>query len=286
MPNSKISRRTTETQASRKWLPPRGVLGELVAAAAVAAAALRARRSELERKAGSAPRPRSFVGRLKGETVGIIAEVKRASPSRGSINPGLDVAAQCRAYESGGAAAISILTESSRFAGSIADLTAAAEACSVPLLRKDFIVDELQVLEARAAGASAVLLIARALEPSRLMELFQAALEAKLYALVEVRDEDELDRALSIGATLIGVNNRDLETLKVDEAALRLIPSIPRNCVAVAESGYQTATEITRVAEAGADAVLVGSELSRITNPAESVRKLSAVKRAPHARPN
>ena len=262
------------------------MLAELLAAAGARVHALRDSGGWLKLRAAAAPRPLGFAKSLGGDHIAVIAELKRASPSKGPINPLVDVADQCSEYESGGAAAISVVTEPSRFSGSLADLVSARGACSLPLLRKDFIIDELQLLEARAAGASAVLLIARALEPHRLRELYAAALESKLCALVEIRSEAELERALSLGARLIGVNNRDLETLQMDDAAARLIPLIPKGCIAIAESGYRSVEEISRAAAAGADAVLIGSELSAAANPSEAVRALTRVPRSSGARPN
>jgi indole-3-glycerol phosphate synthase len=286
LPNSKISRRATETQARKKWSPPGGVLGELLLTTAARVRALRESGGWLRLRAAAAPKPRRFAEALAGDQLAIVAELKRASPSKGAINPLVDVADQCSEYESGGAVAISVLTEPSRFSGSLADLVSARGACSLPLLMKDFMIDELQLLEARAAGASAVLLIARALEPARLRELYAAAVEAELCALVEIRSEAELDRALSMGARVIGVNNRDLESLEMDDAAARLIPRIPRSCIAVAESGYRNVGEISRAAAAGADAVLIGSELSAAAKPSEAVRALTRVPRSSGARPN
>ena len=273
-------------QGSNKWAPPRGVLGELVASAVSRAWLLAGKRAEIEAAADSAPRCPSLSEALQGGQVAVIAEVKRASPSKGVINAGLSVREQCAAYTNGGAAAISILTEPSRFSGEISDLREARSATALPLLRKDFIVDELQILEARGAGASAVLLIARALDPVRLGDLFEYALASHISPLVEVRDEAELDRALFLGANIIGVNNRDLETLEIDDAAGSLIPKIPQSCIAVAESGYRTEADVARAAAFGADAVLVGSELSAAQNPAALLSQLASVKRSRNARPN
>ena len=263
-----------------------GILGELVASTQARVGLLRANRAEIESAAASAPRAPSFVDALQGSTVAVIAEVKRTSPSRGEINSGLDVASQCRAYDEGGASAISVLTEPTRFGGDIADLVEARRVTLRPLLRKDFIIDEIQIMEARAAGASAVLLIARAVDPGKLRELFRATVENRLYALVEVRDGDELEAALAIGATVIGVNNRNLETLEIDDAAAELLPRVPRKCIAVAESGYRTAGDVARGAAAGADAVLIGSELSASMRPALLLAELVAIKRSRNARPN
>jgi len=267
-------------------VPPVGVLGELVAAAVARSGALKSQSAELETSAGAQQPSRSFLGALQGPGVAVIAELKRASPSKGAINAGLDVAAHARAYQRGGAAAISVLTEPTRFGGSIADLEEVRGVTSCPLLRKDFIVDELQILEARAAGASAVLLIVRALDPSRLAQLFRSAAAYGLDALVEVRDASELEAALSVGATIIGVNNRNLETLEVDDSAAGLLPLIPRRCTAVAESGYRNAADVSRAAAAGADAVLVGSELSSSPFPEKLIAQFAAIPRSRDARPN
>jgi indole-3-glycerol phosphate synthase len=215
---------------------------------------------------------------LRRPDVAVIAELKRASPSKGSINAGLQAGDQASAYATGGAAALSILTEPERFGGSLDDLVEARERVSIPLLRKDFIVDELQLVEARIAGAAAALLIVRGLDPERLRALHQAGTELGLTPLVEVRDEWELEQAVAVGAMIIGVNNRDLETLVIDpERAARLIPRIPAGIVAVAESGITSRVQIEAVV--GADAVLVGSSISAAADPVAAVRALTGVKR-------
>lgn len=230
-----------------------------------------------------APAPK-FGTALRRTNVGVIAEVKRSSPSKGSINPGLAVQDQVIAYERGGAAAISILTEPTRFSGSNADLTAARSTCSLPLLKKDFHVDPLQIVEAKGLGASAALVIVRAVAPTRLRELVDTSRSVGIELLVEVRDENELQLALALGAEVIGVNNRDLETLEIDSTtATRLLPLIPEAVIAVAESGMKTADDVRAVAAVGADAVLVGSELSASANPEAAVRSLCAVKRSVRA---
>ena len=247
---------------------------------------LHGHRAAIEGAAAASASAPGFADALQGATVSVIAEVKRSSPSKGEINPGLDVASQCRAYDEGGASAISILTEPTKFGGDVADLVEAHRTTSRPLLRKDFIIDELQISEARAAGASAVLLIVRAVHPSTLKELFGAILQNRLSALVEVRDLAELQVALDIGATVIGVNNRNLETLEMDNAASAVIPFVPRRCVAIAESGYRSAADVARAAFTGADAVLIGSELSRSLRPEKLLAELTAIRRTGNARPN
>ncbi len=197
----------------------------------------------------------------------------------------MDIEKQLRAYEAGGAAAISILTEPRRFSGSNDDLTKARATVNLPLLKKDFHVDVVQILEARVLGASAALVIARAVEPARLEKLIRAGLDFGIEILVEVRDERELDLALSLGAKLIGVNNRNLETLEIDpDTSSRLLPLIPRDIVAIAESGVRSEADVVRVASAGADSVLVGSELSKSPDPEKVLRSLVAVARIVDAR--
>lgn len=243
------------------------------------------RARELERSIEGLSAPPRFGDALRRANVAVIAEVKRSSPSKGAINIGMDVERQLRAYETGGAAAISILTEPQRFGGSDADLTLARKCVRLPLLKKDFHVDIVQILEARTLGASAALVIARAVGPDRLKELVQAGRDAGIEILVEVRDERELDLALALDSKLIGVNNRNLETLQIDpETSTRLLPLIPRSVVAIAESGVRSMTDVARVASAGADAVLVGSELSKSADPENAVRSLIDVPRMVDAR--
>ena len=213
--------------------------------------------------------------------------MKRASPSRGPINPGLRAADQAKAYERAGAAAISVLTESTRFGGTNEDLSAARSAVKIPILRKDFHVEAVQLLEARSLGSSAALVIVRAVPPARLAELLETGRDIGLEILVEVRNEVELVLALSLGAELIGVNNRDLETLEVDLTTMdRVLPLIPRSCVAVAESGIVTRADIERAASSGADAVLVGGALSASDSPGNALQSLTGVTRVTNARQN
>ena len=269
--------------STRDWTHPTGTLGELTRAAHERAAAATGRLAELRAAARDAQPPVLFAEALRQLHVSVIAEVKRASPSKGPIAPGLDAGEQALAYVRGGACAISVLTEPSRFGGSLADLADVTSRVAVPVIRKDFLVHPIQLWEARAAGASAALLIVRALSPSELPSLMEAMQETGLQALVEVRDEEELARALAVDARVIGVNNRNLETLLIDvTTAPALIPSIPRDRIAVAESGMKSADDMTAAAAAGADAVLVGSAVSANADPAAGVRALAAVRR--HAR--
>jgi indole-3-glycerol phosphate synthase len=285
LPNSYVSRTSTEAQAFSAWAPPTGVLGALTDEATARAATLRPSLAELRRKADGAPLQPSFATALRRADVAVIAEVKRSSPSKGAINPDLDLVRQVGAYQAGGAAAISVLTEPTRFGGSNDDLTAARQSVRLPLLRKDFHVDVSQVLEARVLGASAALVIARAVPPKRLQEMMTAGADFGLEILVEIRDEGELELALSLNAGLIGVNNRNLETLAIDpETSIRLLPLIPRDVVAIVESGVKSAADVKRFAVAGADAVLVGSELSGSAEPEAAVRALTGIKRTGSAR--
>jgi indole-3-glycerol phosphate synthase len=225
------------------------------------------------------------VAALRRGHVALIAEVKRCSPSKGSIAPDLDAVTQARAYVAGGAAAISVLTEPAHFSGALEDLEAVRAALPVPALKKDFHVRPIQLIEAKAAGASAALLIARALDPDRLREMMETGRDVGLELLVEIRDEAELDRALEVGATMIGVNNRDLESLAIDPStAERLVPRIPSGIVAIAESGVKSREDVERYARCGADAVLVGSSISAATDPTAATRSLTDVPRIARAR--
>ncbi|HUF36072.1 MAG TPA: indole-3-glycerol phosphate synthase TrpC [Gemmatimonadales bacterium] len=243
--------------------------------------ALRERRGDLARLAAVAPSPPSLAAALRGGHVGVIAEVKRRSPSAGSIREDLDPAGRATLYARHGAAAISVLTDGPFFGGSVHDLRAAAAAgVGVPLLRKDFILDELQVVEARAAGASAVLLIVRALTADRLRGLLAATAEQGLEALVEVHSAAELERGLEAGARIVGVNSRDLDTFRIDlDAAWALLARVPADLVAVAESGMASAADVERAAASGADAVLVGSALSAAADPGALLAAMAGVRR-------
>ncbi len=240
---------------------------------------LRGSRGSLEREAGARRPPPSFRAALRRQAVAVVAEVKRRSPSAGTIREDLDPGERAALYVRHGAAAISVLTDGAYFGGSIHDLRAAAQRCSAPVLRKDFILDEVQILEARAAGAAAVLLIVRALG-SRLPPLLRFAGEAGLDALVEVHTEAELGAALDAGATIIGVNSRDLDTLAIDmDAALRIVARVPAECIVVAESGMANEPDVVRAAAAGADAVLIGTALSAAASPGMLLEGLAGVMR-------
>jgi indole-3-glycerol phosphate synthase len=262
------------------WTPPQGTLGELTRAAYGRVHETETALPELRAEARDQAPARSFRAALRGAHVAVIAEVKRSSPSKGPINPGLEASEIARQYVEGGAAAISVLTEPTRFGGSLRDLEEVSRAVEVPTLRKDFIVHPVQVWEARVAGASAVLLIVRALPPDALRSLSDVAVEAGVDVLFEVRDQRELDRALAVGAAIIGVNNRNLETLVIDPGtAPALIPFVPPDVTAIAESGIQQARDADAAVAAGADALLVGSSLSGSDDPARAVALLTAFRR-------
>jgi indole-3-glycerol phosphate synthase len=240
---------------------------------------VRASRAALEQEAHAASTPLSLAGALRRQTVAVIAEVKRRSPSAGSIRDDLDPQGRAELYARHGASAISVLTDGPFFGGSIEDLRVAARAACVPVLLKDFVLDEIQILEARAAGAAAVLLIVRALG-GRLAGLLRYSRELGLDALVEVHTEPELGAALEAGATIIGVNSRDLDTFTINlAAALNIVGLIPPDCVGVVESGMSSRADIRRAADAGADAVLVGTALSAAAAPDLLLTELSMVPR-------
>lgn len=223
----------------------------------------------------------SFRDSLLAPTVQVIAEIKRQSPSKGVINATISVAERARLYVDGGAAALSVLTEPTRFGGSLDDLRGAHAVVSAPLLRKDFIVDRIQLLEARIAGASAVLLIARALAPEHFTRLADEAQALGLDVLLEVRSERELDNALRVRHGVVGVNNRNLETLAIDDAVSeRLLPLVPADRIAVYESGITDRAGVERAGALGANAVLVGSSLSLAVDAVAAVRTLTGVVRS------
>ncbi|MCX5762215.1 MAG: indole-3-glycerol phosphate synthase TrpC [Gemmatimonadetes bacterium] len=264
------------------WTAAAGPLGRLSARSAERAVAAQGSRRALERQLPDLAVPPSFRLALSRPDVAIIAELKRRSPSKGELDLTLDAAVRGAAYERGGASALSILTEPSEFDGRIEDIGAARAATTIPLLRKDFIVDEIQLLEARVAGASAVLLIARALPAERFLALADGARALGLELLLEVRDERELERALGVPDAVIGVNNRNLETLQIDDAvSAKLLQLVPSARVAVYESGVRDVDGVRRAAVLGADAVLVGSALSVSGSPEMAVRALTGVPRSP-----
>jgi indole-3-glycerol phosphate synthase len=219
---------------------------------------------------------RGFRAALEGrEQLGVIAEIKRRSPSKGDLNIGLDPAEMAAVYERGGAACLSVLTDVEHFGGSVADLQMAREACALPVIRKDFTVSERDVLDARIMGADCVLLIAAALDPAELAGFHALAVDVGLDVLVEIHDERELEHALAAEATLIGVNQRDLVTFQVDhERAVRMAGVIPEQAVKVAESGVRGGDDARSLRAAGYDAVLVGETLVTSGDPAAALADL------------
>ncbi len=243
--------------------------------------ALHARRAAVEREAARAPSPASLGAALrKKDHVAVIAEVKRRSPSAGAIREDLDPAERAERYVRHGAAAVSVLTDEPFFGGSMDDLRAVVARVDVPVVRKDFILDELQILEARAAGAAAVLLIVRVLPPPRLAALLREAAACGLDALVEVHGVGEVAGALEAGATILGVNSRDLDTFRIDAAAAwEILRALPRDVVAVAESGMHSAADVEAAATAGADAVLIGTALSAAADPGGLLARITRTSR-------
>jgi len=250
-----LARKRGEVEAARRAVPER----------------------ELAARARDAPAPRGFEGALspRGGPARVVAEVKRASPSAGTIHAGLDAPAQARAYAAAGAAAISVLTDGPGFGGSLADLAAVRAAVDLPLLRKDFVLDRYQLLEARAHGADAALLIVAALDPAALRRLLDACGELGLAALVEVHDAAEVDVALAAGSRIVGVNNRNLRTFVVDLAVSEaLLPGLPAAVRGVAESGVRSAEDARRLRRAGAANLLVGEALVRAPDPGALLRDM------------
>jgi len=255
-----------------------GVLGEILERARVQVAQRREvlPLEVIQTLADEAPPPRDFTSALKRkDRVNVIAEYKRRSPSRGVIREDLPPQDVAVSYEAAGAAAMSVLTDEDYFGGSLDHLTAARGAVKIPAIRKDFTVDTYQIWEARAACADAVLLIIAALTDAQLKTFLADAAEVKVAALVEVHDAEELDRAVSAGASIIGVNNRNLKTMEVRlETSLELLPKIPAAAVKVAESGIKTGADMKRLRAAGCDAFLIGEHLMSSPDPGAALKQL------------
>jgi indole-3-glycerol phosphate synthase len=236
------------------------------------------RLSQLIDKAKTVAPTRGFIQRLRDDSLhqlAVIAEIKRRSPSKGVLREGIDASELARSYESGSASCLSVLTDDVSFGGSVDDLLQARVATAMPVLRKDFTVSELDVCDARIMGADCVLLIAAALSQPELVAFHQLAIEIGLDVLVETHDETEVERALLAGATMIGVNQRDLVTFQVDhERAVRMASVIPRGVVRVAESGVRDANDAQSLRDAGYDAVLVGESLVVSNDPAAVIASL------------
>lgn len=247
--------------------------------AEIAAAKERVSRAEIERRARGAPAPRDFVGALKAKIAGgrpaVIAEVKRASPSKGLLRPQFDPGAIARSYEIGGAACMSVLTDKEYFQGAPEDLVAARGACSLPTLRKDFLVDPYQVYESRAFGADCILLIAACLSADAMSELETHAHGLGMAVLVEVHDETELASTRALKTPLIGVNNRNLKTFETRiETTLDLLPRIAGGRLVVTESGIGSPEDVARLRSAGVHTFLVGEAFMRAPDPGSALRAL------------
>ena len=243
--------------------------------AEIAAAKLRAPLPELERKAKAAGAPRDFVAALRARNPAVIAEIKKASPSRGVLREQFDPAAIARSYEAAGAACLSVLTDEQFFQGAATHLVAAKRACALPVLRKDFVIEPYQVWESRAMGADCILLIAACLSEGEMRELERLAHELAMAVLVEVHDAGELDAALALSTPLVGINNRNLKSFETRlETTLELLPRIPRNRMVVTESGILTGDEVARLQDAGVHAFLVGEAFMRAPDPGAALRGL------------
>lgn len=226
-------------------------------------------------KKRTGPPVRDFVGALRAKRPAVIAEIKRASPSRGVLREDFDPAAIARSYEKAGAACLSVLTDRQFFKGSGADLQAARSVCSLPVLRKDFVIDPYQVHESRAMGADCILLIAACLSTDEMQELEAIANASGMAVLVEVHDAQELERALKLRTPLVGINNRDLKTFETSlETTLRLLARVPPDRLVVTESGILSDADVTRMRSAGVEAFLVGEALMRAADPGQALQGL------------
>jgi indole-3-glycerol phosphate synthase len=233
------------------------------------------RRGELQRRAADRMGHRDFRAALIAKQPAIIAEIKQASPSKGTLSTNFDPAAIAGSYASGGAAALSVLTDAKFFQGSLNDLEDARRTVSIPVLRKDFTIDEFHIIEAAAHGADAILLIAAILDDHELRRFRELAAQYRIAALVEVHDEDELDRALASGAEIVGVNNRDLRTFQVHLGlSEKLGPKIPSSVVKVSESGIHSQQDVRRLEAAGFQAFLIGEHLMSSPDPAAALKAL------------
>ena len=262
-----------------------GILAEIVEKKRGEVAALRTQARGLEAKVVDSPPIRDFLSVIRSpERVSLIAECKRRSPGAGLIRPDLELETLSRSYEEAGAAALSVLTDAPYFGGSLEDLRVAREATNLPILRKDFTLDPLQVVEGRAAGADAVLLIVRILDDAVLRSLMAEAAGLGMSALVEVHDERELRRALDAGAQIIGINNRDLATFTTDlDTTIRLLEGVPEDVLVVSESGIRVTRDVDRLSAVGIDAILVGESLLRSPDPGAAAHEMAQIARTERA---
>lgn len=273
---SKVTRTLPETQGQNQLT---GVLASIIATKRSELVELCHRADTLEEALASAPAIRDFRAALaQSGTVSLIAECKRRSPGAGEIRPEMDPAALMRGYQQVGASALSVLTDVTYFGGSLQDLTAVSEATQIPVLRKDFTLDTLQVIEGRSAGADAVLLIVRVLDDVALEALHREASGLGMGVLVEVHDAHELERAVRLGAAIIGINNRDLATFTTDvHTTFRLLEQLPDDVIVVSESGIRGRGDVQLLGEWGVDAILVGEWLLRASDPVHEARSLCGV---------
>ena len=267
----------TVGRSGLRMRPPGDILQQIVETKRGEVEALRTGLPELRDRAEDAPPARDFVGSLAGgDEVSVIAEIKRRSPGAGPIRTDLDPLLLGPTYESGGAAALSVLTDEEYFGGSLRDLAGVRGLVTIPVLRKDFVVDESQVYEARAAGADAILLIVRILDDERLRALRMLAEELRMSVLVEAHDGAEVDRGVASGASLLGINNRNLRTFETRiDVTLSLAARVPPSVILVSESGIHTAADVRSVGEMGVDAVLIGESLLRQEDPGAGVTALA-----------
>ena len=253
------------------------ILERIVEAKRAEVAAAKRERPEVEARARRAPAPRDFVGALRAKRPAVIAEIKRASPSKGLLRADFDPAAIARSYEKAGAACLSVLTDREFFQGAAEHLTQARAAVALPALRKDFLVDPYQVFEARALGADCVLLIVACLEDAQMRSLEKLARALGMAVLVEAHDGAELERALALDTPLIGINNRNLRSFDTRlETTLDLLPRIPAGRLVITESGILSSADVRRMRDHGVNAFLVGEALMRADDPGKELKKLFA----------
>ena len=251
------------------------ILEKILAVKRAEVAAAKRAVADIEARARAAPAPRDFVGALRARNPAVIAEIKRASPSKGLLRADFDPAAIARSYEKGGAACLSVLTDREFFQGSPEDLIKARAACALPALRKDFLIDPYQAFEARALGADCVLLIVACLEDAELRALEKVAHALGMAVLVEVHDAQELQRALALETPLIGINNRNLRTFETRlETTLELLPRVPQGRMVVTESGILARADVARMRAAGVDTFLVGEAFMRAADPGAALQAL------------
>ena len=251
------------------------ILDKILAVKRAEVAAAKRAAPEVEARARAAPATRDFVGALRAKTPAVIAEIKRASPSKGLLRANFDPAAIAKSYEQAGAACISVLTDREFFQGSAEDLINARAACALPALRKDFLIDPYQAFEARALGADCVLLIVACLDDAQMRSLEKLAHSLGMAVLVEVHDAAELERALALDTPLIGINNRNLRTFETRlETTLDLLPRMPKQRMVITESGILSAADVRRMRDQGVNAFLVGEAFMRAPDPGSALREV------------